>query len=194
MPKQLPKQLKCRECNELFFQIIYIDGKKKNLQRRKFCLKCSPYGLHNTKKSLKRVEYVSLRSLSGRDYSLRSAESKRIFNQYTYMGQLKRAITRKLQLMAEYEYKCSVCGYNKCPEALEFHHKNPEEKTFNINRINLSCKSMDECIAESKKCLLLCANCHRELHFAQKKNGNMAIIQQDMKNKLSEQEYKMYFG
>lgn len=29
--------------------------------------------------------------------------------------------------------KCSVCGYNKCRAALEFHHTNPNEKDFGIS-------------------------------------------------------------
>lgn len=56
--------------------------------------------------------------------------------------------------------KCQKCGYNKCIGALEFHHVNKEEKEFNINR-NLSLEQMEN---ELQKCILLCANCHREEH------------------------------
>lgn len=58
--------------------------------------------------------------------------------------------------------KCQLCGYNKCIQALEFHHVNPEEKEldFGINA-NRSWAATRE---EIKKCVLLCANCHREVH------------------------------
>ena len=59
--------------------------------------------------------------------------------------------------------KCSICGYNKCIEALEFHHKNPTEKDFSISRKG-HCRSWERVKSEIEKCDLLCANCHREIH------------------------------
>lgn len=58
--------------------------------------------------------------------------------------------------------KCEICGYNKCIEALEFHHLNPEEKDFSIS--SYSTLSIDGLKAEVDKCILVCANCHREIH------------------------------
>ena len=57
---------------------------------------------------------------------------------------------------------CQLCGYNKCIIALEFHHINPSEKEFNFNKAI----SMDweKTRLELEKCILLCANCHREVH------------------------------
>ena len=57
--------------------------------------------------------------------------------------------------------KCIRCGYNTCIKALEFHHIDPSKKDFTISNDNFKLK---EAIEESKKCILLCANCHRELH------------------------------
>lgn len=59
--------------------------------------------------------------------------------------------------------KCACCGYNKCIEALEFHHLNPEEKDFSFGEnTNRSWMKTRE---EIKKCILVCANCHREIHY-----------------------------
>ena len=58
--------------------------------------------------------------------------------------------------------KCSVCGYDKCIDALEFHHKNPKEKDFKIGSGNTM--SWKECKNEAEKCVLLCSNCHKEIH------------------------------
>lgn len=66
---------------------------------------------------------------------------------------------RMLYVMGD---KCQVCGYDKCQAALEFHHINPKEKEFNMARIYP--KNWNKIIKELKKCTLLCANCHRELH------------------------------
>ena len=58
--------------------------------------------------------------------------------------------------------KCIKCGYNKCIAALEFHHIDPSKKDFTISNCDL--KLLDA-IKESKKCVLLCSNCHKELHY-----------------------------
>lgn len=58
--------------------------------------------------------------------------------------------------------KCMICGYDKCVGALHFHHKNPEEKDFNISSKSVS---WDKIQKELDKCILVCANCHSELHY-----------------------------
>ena len=57
---------------------------------------------------------------------------------------------------------CKICGYNKCVNALEFHHRDPSEKSFSIG--TSGGKSYSSLTEEMKKCDLVCANCHREIH------------------------------
>ena len=57
--------------------------------------------------------------------------------------------------------KCQICGYNKCMAALEFHHLNPNEKDFQI--ANFYTRNWKDIKKELDKCILLCANCHREV-------------------------------
>jgi predicted transcriptional regulator len=62
------------------------------------------------------------------------------------------------------EYKgscCEMCGYDKCISALEFHHKNPNEKDFSIGGKSISWERIKN---ELDKCILVCSNCHREIH------------------------------
>ena len=59
--------------------------------------------------------------------------------------------------------KCIVCGYNKSQRALHFHHLNPEEKEFSIGRGSQS-RPWEELKLELDKCVLVCANCHSEIH------------------------------
>lgn len=61
--------------------------------------------------------------------------------------------------------KCQVCGYDRCPTALEVHHVDPLSKDFNIGSVYVSCKSWNVIYEELKKCILLCGNCHREIHY-----------------------------
>ena len=58
--------------------------------------------------------------------------------------------------------KCSICGYDRCIDALEFHHKNPQEKEFKLGSGNTM--SWKEYKSEAFKCKLLCSNCHKEIH------------------------------
>ena len=76
----------------------------------------------------------------------------------------KQRLSRKNQkkiLVNEAGGCCSRCGYNKSLDALEFHHVNPSTKSFGLAaiwRIGLS-----RARVEAKKCIVLCANCHREV-------------------------------
>lgn len=57
--------------------------------------------------------------------------------------------------------KCEHCEYDKYLGALDFHHRDPSKKDFTIGDKKYKLK---DCIEETKKCILICSNCHRELH------------------------------
>lgn len=57
---------------------------------------------------------------------------------------------------------CSKCGYDRCLDALVFHH--PEDVTKDFGLGNGLGKSLAKLRVEANKCLLLCANCHTEHH------------------------------
>lgn len=57
--------------------------------------------------------------------------------------------------------KCVRCGYDKCIKALEFHHLDPSKKDFTISNDHFK---LIDAVNESKKCILICSNCHKELH------------------------------
>ena len=59
--------------------------------------------------------------------------------------------------------KCCVCGYDRCIDALEFHHKNPSIKEFKLGSGNTM--SWKEYKSEALKCMLVCSNCHKEIHY-----------------------------
>lgn len=69
----------------------------------------------------------------------------------------------KLMSIAYKGGKCQCCGYNKYVGALEFHHINSEEKDFGISAKGYT-RSWERVKEELDKCILVCANCHREIH------------------------------
>ena len=57
--------------------------------------------------------------------------------------------------------RCRICDYTGCAGAFDFHHLDPYEKDFAISAGSTSWKRIEP---ELKKCVLLCARCHREVH------------------------------
>ncbi len=69
---------------------------------------------------------------------------------------------KKLKAIEYKGGKCVRCGYNKCPAALDFHHLEPTGKETNGE---LRSYSWEKLKAEIDKCILVCSNCHREIHY-----------------------------
>lgn len=82
----------------------------------------------------------------------------------SYIAQQKRGRQRKIELIKLHKGSCQNCDYNKNYAALEFHHVNPEKKDFQLDLRSLSNRNWGVILEEVKKCILLCSNCHSELH------------------------------
>ena len=57
---------------------------------------------------------------------------------------------------------CAICGYDKCNISLVFHHVNPKNKKYSL--VQIDSLSNEKLISELNKCILLCCNCHGEIH------------------------------
>ncbi len=89
----------------------------------------------------------------------------------------------KLKAMEYGGNKCRECGYNKCFRALHFHHIDPKTKEFIIFEGRPGYKktrNWEKLKLEIDKCILLCANCHAELHDKDEK-----IVYEEIKIKLT---------
>ena len=65
----------------------------------------------------------------------------------------------KLQAIKLLGGKCSICGYDRCIDALEFHHENPKEKVFKLGSGNTL--SWKEYKNEALKCILVCSKWYK---------------------------------
>jgi hypothetical protein len=63
---------------------------------------------------------------------------------------------------------CNVCGENDVV-LLDFHHIDPTTKDITIANAVRSQWTIERIKIEISKCIVLCANCHRKLHAAEKK-------------------------
>ena len=85
---------------------------------------------------------------------------------------LKAAVAKRRKVLRQkaVEYKggaCQLCGYAKCIDALEFHHIDPNTKEFGLSESGMT-RSWKRIKNEIEKCILICANCHREEHAKKK--------------------------
>ena len=160
----------CAICKVTIPNWKVIEGKNRNLQNRKYCLTCSPFGKHNTMKLEEKVD--------GFKTCPKCKENKLVEDFYNRRGKLgtsgycktcsnQQSIERQRKFKIDcVEYKggcCSLCGYKKYVGALEFHHEDPSKKDFTI--ANQRKTTFDDRIKkELDKCVLVCANCHREIH------------------------------
>lgn len=118
-------------------------------RQRKPCLKCSVD-----------LPYPS----PGRKYCDKCRAIRKIEISYKFRK-------KRLDELSIYKSKigCYKCGYNKCAASLDFHHKNKGEKEHRV---------WSPRGKEFKKCVLLCANCHREEHHKKKiqENNNGFLV------------------
>ena len=93
------------------------------------------------------------------------ADSRSYSDRKQYLIRAVHARRKKVRQMAvEYKGgKCEICGYNRCSDALEFHHNDLSNKKFGISAKGYT-RSWKEVAKELDKCMMVCANCHRELH------------------------------
>lgn len=94
----------------------------------------------------------------------------------TYHSQTIRALKRKLMFIEELGGGCIKCGYSKNIAALEFHHRDANEKEFQLDIRKLSNTSKDKLKVELAKCDLLCSNCHKEEHYTEMEIENVRSI------------------
>jgi hypothetical protein len=82
----------------------------------------------------------------------------------SYAAQKNRGLARKLKLVREAGGHCTICGYDRNLAALVFHHLGSAEKDFKLDMRSLSNRTLQTLLAELDKCVLVCQNCHAELH------------------------------
>jgi len=57
---------------------------------------------------------------------------------------------------------CECCGYDRIPQAIEFHHVDPSTKVANVSDMAYDMFSIKTILKEIAKCVALCVLCHAE--------------------------------
>ena len=77
---------------------------------------------------------------------------------------VRNARHKRKKLALDYKGSCcQICKYDRCDRSLVFHHINPTTKDIKLTATNM-CRNWEEVKKELDKCVLLCNNCHGEVH------------------------------
>lgn len=161
----------CLNCSNSFSTNVVINGEKRRLSgNRKYCLKCSAYGEHNTKTLhlIKEVE-ENVRKCS-KCQEVKSIENfykgKNKTHSWCKLCNNEDSLARQKKIKAQcVDYKggkCSHCGIKDDPCIYDFHHLDASKKSYTIARF--ASRSLEVLKSELDKCILLCSNCHRKQH------------------------------
>lgn len=157
----------CKKCGRSFKTQIKIDGSYKGMKNRRYCLICSPYKSHNTRRlELSKTEKFCKRCGKIKPISDFYFKKDKVHS-YSYCKLcyhhqcVDYLIATKEQSVKYKGGQCLLCGYKKYSGALEFHHLDPKKKDRSIKLRNRSFENIKK---ELDKCVLLCSNCHKEVH------------------------------
>ncbi len=141
----------CNNCGCHVPNKMIVDGKPRNLQNRKFCLECSPFGGRNTRRDISTPKVLKTRKTTALAVT-------------RYRQRLKQ------KLIDHKGGRCQRCGYDKpVARVYEFHHRDPAMKEFGIS--GYLSRSWQTLVTEVEKCDILCRNCHAEVHDEIDKKG-----------------------
>jgi len=141
--------MKCSECGKHYPARTFIGGKAYSLKCRTRCLDCSPFKRKRPTSS--RPDRVSARAY----YRWFKARNGGNNPTTTRRKKYKQFILNKIG------GKCQLCGYKKCIRGLVFHHV--KNKRFDLSGRSM-CYTLDTILSEVSKCILVCHNCHSEIH------------------------------
>jgi len=101
-----------------------------------------------------------IRTHNREKYKNNSDERKRV------RKNVKNIYNRNREYVLQYlsDKSCSQCPENHIA-ALDFHHRDPNQKEQSIARLSRNGISLDRIKKEIEKCDILCSNCHRKLHY-----------------------------
>ena len=106
----------------------------------------------------------------------KAAGTRRSECKYCHSGYMKAKYKEKQQIVEQLKTQlaCAKCGEAR-GYVLDYHHINPEDKENSVARMLTNHNKIDKVYEEIKKCVVLCANCHREFHYFNSLNKNFTL-------------------
>lgn len=164
------KKRSCVDCGEHVPSRITVDGKQRNLKNRTRCLACLPFGSRSKRKP--NSDRKTRNALKMRKWYDTFKERHGI-DPVTHMRHRRRS-----WFMAFFN-GCQLCEYSKTIRNLAFHHVDPETKEYQIT-LDKFTRSLSSLLKEVKKCILVCHNCHGEIHEDMVSKRKIRYMQKQM--------------
>jgi len=163
--------MNCKKCGKSIQPEVVIDGKRRILKNRTSCLWCVPFGTSPYSKRLSEEERRQTAATKQRTWRKRRIEE-------SGSDPIRVRRQEKKQLIVHYLGGCQVCRYDRSMRNLTFHHVKTKKLALTERAFQHSWAVLME---EIKKCVLLCANHHGEVH-----DGLLEItgLNQDLISKL----------
>lgn len=150
---------KCPRCDNKVPKFVVVNGKRHNCQRRKYCFACSPFGEHNTSKLEERISLGS-KAKACHDCGKIHDQKGRRCPTCNFNKRSKEVLAKVKSIVG---IECWKCGYDRTWRNLAFHHVDPSTKLFGLT--SRECMyQWGRVYDEMKKCILVCHNCHGEIH------------------------------
>jgi hypothetical protein len=158
----------CKKCGAVFSRSIWVDGHRKDMSGRVYCLKCSGLGTNNSYHLNKHqiidgIEHKLCRRCQvfkpiATDFHIPTAGSCKQCANLTMAEKRKQRRDRIVQYKGN---KCHDCHGVFPASIYDFHHRDPHIKEFNVHRYH----KWEKLQPELDKCDLLCPTCHRLRHL-----------------------------
>ena len=164
----------CAQCGSDIPTFILVDGHKRYHRGRKYCFTCNPFDTYRgwtIAGAIQRAAPLRTCKRCQGEFpadDFHNCNTKRGYkNSYCKKCQTIRVRTSrqrfKDECIAYKGGKCERCGYDRCRDAFDFHHRDSLTKEFQVSR-HPRCYLDQGVKDELDKCALLCATCHREAH------------------------------
>jgi hypothetical protein len=134
---------------------ISVEGRYIDPKNRSSCFKCVPFGSSPYSQRANKEE-----RLKKRRRSVARFNEKFVKEHGTYQQTL-RYRERRQKVISILGGGCQICGYNKLSSNLVFHHLSGKDTSLSNREFQ---KSPQTILPEICKCVLVCHNCHGEIH------------------------------
>jgi len=191
------KKIICKLCKKEFDYIIEIEGKKIVANNRKYCWDCSPAKTHNTRKletvnldlEISKFKICSICSKTCSENEVTPSRWKQNKNHLKTICKncATKASIKKEQILKNQliDYKggiCQICNQSFLSAVFDFHHIEGKKEFTISSRRKLNFNKLK---LELDKCILICSNCHRQLHWKENLLDREIFSEPNLENKLT---------
>lgn len=147
-------------CGRAIHLSTRVNGKLKNFQHRRRCLRCLPFGMKRG-----RWHGIVTRTPDEASRACRERLRARYRERRLELGRCPvtaMRISRRRFVVDLVGAACQLCRYGRCKRNLVFHHvTGKKELMLSSPSFQVRLSSM---VKELRKCAVVCHNCHGEIH------------------------------